>query len=398
MKTYRLLALPFTLGIAVALSAASKNPSPKIDVNIVGEVFPATPAYTAPTPTAPAYYVLHDAGYVEIGDPVGGDKTPAPQEITRALARYLPSSNFLPATTGHSPSLLLVTHWGALRDDTNEISPPFEIRQSLRARIRLVSTPEIAQRIERDLTDRLYRGNARLNFAWPRTLSNLEQDTLDIARDDHYFVVVTAYDYQAATQKKIVPVWRLKLSTYDRRTSMPDALPALIRHGRAYFGQSTAEPINERMPLHPDTEVKVRDLQILGEVPPAPAASEIPAETLKALQSSESSEISGVKTKPVETDKPVIPTALHQRLEDYRAKKLALQNELKAQLAQAAPGADPARLVETFNRQHADRIAALNREQEAIRSELARLAAAHPTAGDGKSIQALLNEFATANY
>jgi len=389
MKTQSLLSLA-SLVLAVQLPAAS---NPKIYVNIVGDVF--APGYVAPKPDQPAYYVLYDAGFIERGDPVANDNPPPAADVTRALSQYLPASNFLPASAAHGPTLLLVAHWGVMRNDTMEISPPFEIRPSLRARIRLVSTPDIAQRIERELTDRIYRRELRSNIAWPRMLSNTDQDALDVARDDHYFVIVTAYDYAAALKKQISPVWRVKLSTYTRRTSMADALPSLIRNGRTYFGRSTPEPVNDRMLLRPETEVKLGELQILGEAPPP---AEIAPSVLDTIRQAESSALSGAKAEPADETKAAVPAALNNRLEKYRAEKLALQNELKTQLERAAPGADTTRTVENFNRAHADRIAALNRELESIRSELARLAAANTEPGKGKSIQALRDEFATANY
>lgn len=301
MKFVRLFSLPIAI-TATALTAADHNPGPKIPVNIVGEVY--TPGYTPPTPTTPAYYVFHDAGFVAKGDPVANDNPPPAAHITQALARYLPSGNFLPASQDHAPSLLLVSHWGSLRDDQTEIAPFYEIKNSLRARIRLVATPAIAQRIERDLTDRLYARSMHTIAPQPNLLSNLERDTLDIARDSHYFVVVTAYDYAAALKQQAVPVWRLKLSTYDRGVTMPDALPALIRNGRNYFGQVTAEPINDKLPLRPLAEVKLGDLKFIDDTPPAPAG-EIGSAFLQTIRQKESFELTG--GKPTEAAKATAP-------------------------------------------------------------------------------------------
>lgn len=397
MNTCRLLSVSAVAG-ALVLSALGKSDDQKIYVNIVGEVFAPASTYVAPTSSDPAYYVLYDAGFVERGDPIANDDPPPAADVTRALGQYLPAANFLPATAAHPPSLLLVSHWGVMREDSIEISPPYEIKKSLRARIRLVATPEIARRIERDLVDRIYQRGFH-QAPWPRMLSNLEQDTLDIARDDHYFVIVTAYDYAAAAQKRIVPVWRVKFSTYTRRTGMPDALPALIRNGRTYFGRVTAEPVNEKMRLYPETEVKLGELQILGEAPPAPSGSEISADILETLRKDESSSLGGAKVDPAAAAaKPAIPAALNERIESYRARKQALQDELKAALDRVAPGPDTTRQVDAFNRRQAGRIDTLNRELAAIRSELAQLAAADAKSGGGKSIQALIDEFATANY
>lgn len=397
MNLHRLLALPFLAGTTL-LTAADQNPSRKIDFNLVGDIL--APAYTAPTSTTPAYYILHEGGVLEQGDPVANDPAPPASDLTRALAQSLPGSNFLPATADHAPSLLLVAHWGVMREDSTEIIPPFDIPRSLRARLQLIAPPATANRIERKLTDRLHARTLNQNFPWPSMLSNADENTLDLARDDLYFVVVTAYDYAAAAKNETVPVWRLKLSTPARRLSMADALPALIRHARDHFGRATPEPINEKRSLYPAPVVRLEDRATHDG--PAPAATPAPTEptaaALTAILQVEQNALSGAKIVPVADARPALPRALQQRLDAYRAQKLALQHELKAQLDQATPGTDTARQVEAFNQQHADRIATLNREREAIRSELAQLAASDSPSRSGKSLQALLDEFAASRY
>ena len=281
------------LTTAALLPATDSATGPQIYVNVVGEVFAPTGHYSAPSATAPAHYVLHDAGYIEAGDPMGNDEPPPASVVTQALARYLPASHFLPATAAQSPSLLLVSHWGVLRESSTEIAPNFEIRKNLRARIRLVATPESARRIESELTDRIYRHSFRAGIPMPELLDFDDRTTLDIAKDNHYFVIVTAYDYAAALNKQITPVWRLKISTYDQGTDMVGALPALIRNGSQYFGQNTPKAINGKMPLLPPASVNLPEPTFLGEA--AGPTARVNGELLAVIAKKESSELLGTK-------------------------------------------------------------------------------------------------------
>jgi capsule polysaccharide export protein KpsE/RkpR len=82
------------------------------------------------------------------------------------------------------------------------------------------------------------------------------------------------------------------------------------------------------------------------------------------------------------------------RIKAYQHEKSALQDALTARIVTHTPGADTRQAIDAFNQENAGRIASLTREREAIRDELARLAAATTDAATGKSLNTLLKEFA----
>ena len=82
------------------------------------------------------------------------------------------------------------------------------------------------------------------------------------------------------------------------------------------------------------------------------------------------------------------------RINAYEQEKSTLQDSLTARIKEHTPGADTRQAIDAFNQENAGRIASLTTEREAIRDELAKLAAANTDAAAGKSLNALQKEFA----
>ena len=95
------------------------------------------------------------------------------------------------------------------------------------------------------------------------TLSNINpfgfqrEDILQAARDERYFVIVSAYDYAAATQKKKTLLWRAKMSTPSSRVSLAEVLPGMIAAGGPRFGRETRLPESVTAPIAKEGKVEV---------------------------------------------------------------------------------------------------------------------------------------------
>lgn len=303
------VSLAFLLLFSTATAGESEVSSgPKIDFNVVAE---SNRPETAPTAERPAYYVLHDAGYVEKGDPLGNDNPPAAAAVVGALRKALASAHYLPAGDGRPAALLLISHWGTLRRDSMAIAGLQELDPNLRARIGLVSTRAFAERIERELLDRKIQRLLRAPMRFPSTLSFAERDVLDLTRDDRYFVVLAAFDYQAATRKEIKPLWRVKLSTRNVGASMGEAIAALARAGKGWYGRNEPEPKQERIPLFPAGAVRVGEATVVDDTSAgASSSTSLDPDFFKTLTSQESSELNGELKRPgQETPTPPVPPA-----------------------------------------------------------------------------------------
>ncbi|HUJ43140.1 MAG TPA: hypothetical protein VLW52_05990 [Opitutaceae bacterium] len=388
-----LLAL-LVMGLATRSTAAPWDT--KLYMVVVADQ--ADPAAKSLLPAAgqPVSYAAYDAGYIEAGDPIAGEKPPPASAISQALRAALASQNYLPAATPATPTLLLVYHWGLLNRDSYQVRSSFRLQPNLKARIALVAPKRYAERIEQDLIDRRQPLPLHIPIIDPE-----ERELLQLVGDNRYFVIVSAYDFSSVTQGAGKLLWRVRLSTRSAGVSMAAALPTLIQGGGPYYGRNLKEMEIVRQPLTAEGGAAKGE-----EIPPPPqAARQIDEHYLRQLMRAERIEFSGIYPSDAkESDVPplpkiaaagtsFLPPALASRVDAYQHEKVALQDAVASRIKERTPGADARQAIDAFNQENAGRIAALTKEREAIRDELAKLAAANTDAAAGKSLNALLQEF-----
>ena len=402
MKTFP----PLTLGLAALLASVPALPTDaygrdrKIDMIAVAEQTNPKAPPTLPSPDHPVYYTAVDAGYIEAGSPIAGESPPTADAVGQALRATLAAQNYQPAPAGSVPSLLLLYHWGVIRRDFIAIQPPFRVQPNLHARIALVATKGMAERVEDFIVSRKSAVGLGRAFPPPGLMTPQIQDVLSIAEDSRYFVIVSAYDQAAVNRREPRLLWRVKLSARDVSGPMDEVLPALIRGGAPYLGRNLEEPQYLKAPLHPGVAPA-------EPPPPAPATVGQPPEGfVRDLAQREHAAFSGESvTDPANgdgtasaatdpADSSVLPPALAQRINAYQREKLSLQEALAARIKGQNPGVETREAIDAFNKENAGRIAALSKEREAIRDELSKLAAANAGTASGKSLDVLLKEYA----
>jgi hypothetical protein len=392
-------------GLAAASKAAARTSAgdgKKFYMVVVAEQTNPEAKPALPTPDHPAYYVAYDAGYIEAGDPVAGEEPPSAAAVAQALRGTLATQNYLPAS---APSLLVVYHWGVIRPDSHQIRDTFNIQPNLKARIALVATSRMAGEMENFLLERRM-GRINPAFRVPGFLAIQERDLLDLARDDRYFVIVSAYDFAALTRRETKLLWRLKVSTRSPGESMAEALPALLSGGAPYFGRNLKDTQNFKAPLFPAGLAGTGASTTQESLPPPEAARQLDESYLHHLIHEEYLEFSGdifsgdkggnypPPTAANASGESFLPPALAARINAYEQEKSTLQDALTARIKERTPGADTRQAIDAFNQENAGRIASLTKEREAIRDELARLAAANTDSAAGKSLNTLQKEFA----
>ena len=376
-----------------------------VDMTVVAEQTNAGKNLTRPTPEQPAYYVAYDGGYIEAGDPIAGEKPPTPAAISHALHSALASQGYVPATPQAAASLVLTYHWGMIRRDTFPQRNLRNIDPNLKARLMLSAPAQSVRKIEEYLMDRKISVVARLpNFGF---LGAPLQNALDRARDDHYFVVVSAYDYAAFARGEKAPLWRIKLRARETSGSMDEVLPALLGASGPYFGrdEKEADDIKASTYFPPASEPAADEAGSAAFVGPE-MQTESFAVTLRALLKLEHDAFSGQRYSAWEelegsnrsssavSERPALPTALAASINAYQQEKRALQDALAVKIKAQTPGAATSQSIDRFNAENADRIAALNRLGENIRGELAKLSTENNPGMADKSLDTLRREFA----
>ena len=156
------------------------------------------------------------------------------------------------------PTLILVFHWGYMNpqiDDTGDDENPSQIFWNQKEMLALVA------------------GNTLKNvgaFGFER------DDILQNIRDDRYFVIVSAYDFDAAKEKKKVLLWQAKMSTPSNRVSLAEVIPSMITAGGPRFGRETKLPESVTAALAKEGKVEVGPAVVVPDSPdeakpPAPA-------------------------------------------------------------------------------------------------------------------------------
>jgi len=218
------------------------------DVNVIVDMTDAGRAVTPPTKEQPAFYYPVLAGYREAGSLVAGEKSPPPAPVAKLLAKALAAQNYyVVGTKTPAPTLLLVFHWGYMNpqiDDVGDSENPQQQFWNQREMLALVA------------------GNTLKNIG---VFDFKRDDVLQAARDERYFVVVSAYDFAAAKEKKKKLLWQAKLSTPSNGVTLAEVLPSIISAGGPHFGRETKLPELVNAPLAKEGKVEIGTPTIVDE-------------------------------------------------------------------------------------------------------------------------------------
>ena len=240
------------LGAASPLSAGFLGfGAPKeADVNVVVDLTEAGRKVASPTKEKPAFYYPVLAGYRESGSLVAGEKSPPDTPVAKLLAKALAAQHYyVMGAKTPAPTLILVFHWGYMNpqiDDTGDDENPSQVFWNQKEMLALVA------------------GNTLKNvgaFGFER------DDILQNIRDDRYFVIVSAYDFAAAKEKKKVLLWQAKMSTPSNRVSLAEVIPSMITAGGPRFGRETKLPESVTAALAKEGKVEVGTPVVVPDSP-----------------------------------------------------------------------------------------------------------------------------------
>lgn len=190
-----------------------------------------------PTREKPMAYIAFDAGYLESGAAVAGDAPPSPRRVAAGLRAALASQNYRPAVGQEMPAVALLLHWGVLRVATPLRSsfgslPDGSKDANFHNRVNLIAPPRTARAIIDDML-----GHA----AGQHSLRNLFDDwtvVKQLANDDRYFLIVTAYSWPDLVRGRVVALWRTRLSASANSEYMALVIPSLARGAGGYLART----------------------------------------------------------------------------------------------------------------------------------------------------------------
>jgi hypothetical protein len=313
--------------------------------------------------------------------------------IAQNIAQPLADHNFVPTRDPKKAKLLIMVYWGATRGTVDPASENFIYGRVGRPKGVNWSTellgPVSYQGGLEDLRNAMILGYAGdIAATHPRigVIHNVKRDDLiDDIEHNRYFVVMMAYDFQMMwREKKHKLLWETRFSIREQGNDFAKMLPGMARYASQYFGQDSHGLVRRALP---EGNVEIGVLQTLG------------ANEEKGPQLSDTTLIADADTfapgpHRAGLEPSALPPSLAGRIAAYEREKSALQGELLAATKVTSPGDDTSRAIDRFNADNSARIAALGREAEAIRSDLAGVSEASPQSpADGQSVDTLLQQF-----
>jgi hypothetical protein len=312
--------------------------------------------------------------------------------IARTIAQPLADHNFLPTRDPKKANLLIMVYWGATSGTIDPSSENFIYDREERPKA-VSWSPELLGPVSLqgglvDLRNAMILGYAgEIAGTHPRgVIHNVKRDDLiDDIEHNRYFVVMMAYDFQLMwREKKHKLLWETRFSIREAGNDFAKMLPAMTRYASQYFGQDSHGLIRRAIP---EGNVEIGIPQTLGS-----SQEKGPQVTDTTLIADADTFWSGAHGERL--DLAAMPPSLAGRITAYEREKAALQAELLAVTRQKAPGDDTSRAIDRFNADNSGRIAALGREAEGIRSDLAGISEANAQApAQDQSVDTLVRQF-----
>ncbi|MBI2497746.1 MAG: hypothetical protein HYV75_07505 [Opitutae bacterium] len=231
----------------------------EIEVIAVTDMTAAGRQQRLATPENPVYYTAVSLGFQDLGGIVGGEKPPPKDDVLRQISAALAKQGYLPATkTSPAPALLLVFAWGTLYADYDYgFNPDLPPRQLNRHQILKFLGGYKMGFSDRDFDPLMppTLGLTLMNFA--------SRSFYDLAREDFYVAVVSAYDLDAIRNHQKKLLWMTRISCPSRGYFLPEVLPAMMAGGGPNFGRESDRPVWFHASDQYRPEVKLGELKLL---------------------------------------------------------------------------------------------------------------------------------------
>lgn len=263
-------------GFVFSLLPKSLQKNPRLDFNIFTEMTPEGRAVAAPTQEKPAYYVAQAGGVYQGGiGSEGAFKSPPLEKLEQMMQKSLAEGGYLPGEpAGRPPTVAIVYHWGAhsfhppedVREENGVGSPPLPevvVRKALLDRALLLGGAKFAREVVRAMEQVDRKATLQRSFVPPDggdfmgSVGDMMPDPFEQLRarspemerlvvelfSSSFFVIASAYNYDALAKGQRRLLWRTKLTVNSLGVNMLETIPLLIATGGPYFGRETVDPV-----------------------------------------------------------------------------------------------------------------------------------------------------------
>ena len=188
----------------------------------------------AASPERPVYFVGLDAGFRQLGWNVGGEHPPKAAELERAMNTALATNGYLPAVSGRPVGLALIYYWGSHNkpDDDTARDFPQLMQKNILERAILVGGKKFAAGVS-------------FSMEWGESPADTEEKMeflREQTRMEVYYVIASAYDYQALAHGERKLAWRTTMTVTSAGLAMNETLPTMVVAAAPFFGRETEMP------------------------------------------------------------------------------------------------------------------------------------------------------------
>jgi hypothetical protein len=201
---------------------------------------------TRPTKEKPAYYLPVVGGYQPKGPSIAGEPGPPPiKPLVHELAKTLAAQGYrVVEASSPPPSLLLTLSWGY-------ITPDIADADSDRTSLDQAPTDQPFSNEKEMLS--LVGGTTFENMNW----FSERKAAMDAAREDRYYLLISAYDFAAARQHKKKLLRSAKVSTQRGGVTLAEVIPAFLATTGPLLGRETRVPKIASAPIAREGKVDV---------------------------------------------------------------------------------------------------------------------------------------------
>ncbi len=225
----RCLALWLCLFSRPDLFAAKAKEGP--EVLVVSDVVDPKATALRPTKENPVYYIILGGAERTLGDPIGGEKMPKPDELKFEIARALHSQGFLLTKVGGPrPQIAILYSYGTANLSSVDLDETDPGTGETTTSTITFNRREIAALVGALKADR-------------HLLMPSEADRInEAARDNRLYLFLAAFDVDALAQKQKKIVWRTRISIDSRRNTLPEVMRVMLASAAPYFATETDLP------------------------------------------------------------------------------------------------------------------------------------------------------------
>jgi hypothetical protein len=156
-------------------------------------------------------------------------------EIAQMLAEPLASQKYVSTRDPNDTKLLVMVFWGRTIGGNHTIDGNLKDMMNFQNARLLGFDSEGSIQAMSDASTVFFGRSFRANM-----LDNVHADVLSAIEVDRYYVILRAYDFQAAwKQKKLRMLWETRFSLSERRHDFERDLPGMAQNASLYFGQDS---------------------------------------------------------------------------------------------------------------------------------------------------------------